>query len=52
MLTEDKIRQAAGGGSYSKGCDYFARGRVKRVYRRGKVFLKQKYGEVNSTMWN
>ena len=40
MLTEDKIRQAAGKGSYPKGCDYFARGRVKRVYRRGNGFFE------------
>ncbi len=35
MLTEDKIRQVAGRGSYLKGCDYFADGYVKTVYRRG-----------------
>ena len=35
MLTEDKIRKEAGGGSYLKGCGYFADGCVKTVYLRG-----------------
>ena len=35
MLSEDKIRQVAGRGSYLKGCDYFTDGYVKTVYRRG-----------------
>lgn len=49
MLTEDKIHQAADRESYLKGCDYFARGRVKKLYRRGNgIFEAEVQGSLPS----